>query len=290
MKTPNQIERSLKAAFDKYQHKTRTWQEHIDDLKPARDLYREVRASYGIKSPGKLLTQSISKLEKNETPTFGLAILPATFSGLGNVCAFSDSCAETCVAFSGNGSFSSTMRSRQAKTDLMVNHPYTFIVLLCEELTTIHEYTEGTALVRLNTYSDIRWERIFPDFMRELYSIGFYDYTKHPTASRPAESLPSNYLLTYSVSEKTTAQEITKAKAAGRNLAVVVAIRSGKTKDGWRPIPATWSNLPTIDGDLTDDRANDPSGVVVILRRKHTMKPWHPMIQQASKLNKETRK
>ena len=285
MKTPSQIERSLKAAFSKYENRTHA--ETLQDLQDAKDIFRQVRASHGIKSPGKLLTQSISKLEKNDTPTFGLAILPATFSGLGNVCAFSDSCAETCVAFSGNGSFSSTMRSRLAKTDLMINHPYAFIVLLCEELATIHEYTEGTALVRLNTYSDIRWERIFADFMRELYSIGFYDYTKHPTSSRPARSLPSNYLLTYSVSEKTTAQEITKAKAAGRNLAVVVAIRSGKTKEGWRPIPKTWSNIPTIDGDLTDDRANDPTGVVVILRRKHTMKPWHPMIQQASKLNTE---
>jgi hypothetical protein len=288
MKTPAQIEKSLKAAFLKYENKTH--KETIADLEQARNVYRWVRSTHGIKSPGKLLTQSISKLEKNDTPTYGLAFLPATYSELGNLCAFSDSCAQTCVAFSGNGSFSSTMRSRQAKTHFMIQHPYEFIMMLCAELATIHEYTEGTALVRLNTYSDIRWERIFPDFMRELYSIGFYDYTKHPTSSRPARSLPSNYLLTYSVSEKTTAKEIAKAKAAGRNLAVVVSIRSGKTKEGWRPIPKTWSNIPTIDGDLTDDRANDPTGVVVILRRKHTMKPWHPMIQQANKLNKEANK
>lgn len=288
MKTPIQIEKSLRAAFLKYEN--RTHNQTAQDLLDAKDIYRSRRNELGIKSPGKLLTQSISKLEKNETPTYGLALLPHTFSGVANVCAFSDSCAETCVAFSGNGSFSSTIRSRQAKTEFMIHNPYHFMVMLCDELATIHEYTESTALVRLNTYSDIRWERIFPDFMPQLYSIGFYDYTKHPISSRPAESLPGNYLLTYSVSEKTTAQEITKAKAAGRNLAVVVSIRSGKTKEGWRPIPSTWANMPTVDGDLTDDRANDPSGVVVILRRKHTMKPWHPMIQQASKLNKETKK
>ena len=286
MKTPQQIEAGLRAAFTSYEEKVQTTQEQHSELKKAKQIFQQVRNSHGIKSPGKLLTQSISKLEKNDIPTFGLAILPATFSGLGNVCAFSDSCAETCVAFSGNGSFSSTMRSRLAKCDLMINHPYAFIVLLCNELNTIHEYTEGTALVRLNTYSDIRWERIFPRFLRHCYSIEFYDYTKHPTSSRPANTLPENYRLTYSVSEKTTAKEIAKAKAARRNLAVVVAIRSGKTPTGWRPIPSTWGNMPTVDGDQTDDRANDPSSVVVILRRKHTMKPWHPMIQQASKLNK----
>jgi hypothetical protein len=288
MKTPAQIEKSLKAAFSKYENKTHA--ETIADLEQARTVYRWVRSTHGIKSPGKLLTQSISKLEKNETPTYGLAFLPATYSELGNLCAFSDSCAETCVAFSGNGSFSSTMRSRQAKTHFMINHPYEFIVMLCAELATLHEYTNGESLVRLNTYSDIRWERIFPDFMRALYSVQFYDYTKHTTRSRPAKTLPDNYRLTYSVSEKTTAQEIKNASAANRNLAVVVSIRSGKTNTGWRPIPKTWANMPTVDGDQTDDRANDPTGVVVILRRKHTMKPWHPMIQTASKLNKEATK
>lgn len=284
MKTPAQIERSLKAAYTKYENQTHA--ETLKDIEQANWVYRWVRSTHGIKSPGKLLTQSISKLEKNETPTYGLAFLPATFSELGNLCAFSDSCAETCVAFSGNGSFSSTMRSRQAKTHFMIQHPYEFMVLLCDELATIHEYTDGESLVRLNTYSDIRWERVFPDFMRAVYSVQFYDYTKHTTRSRPAKTLPDNYRLTYSVSEKTTAQEIQNAKTARRNLAVVVSIRSGKTKEGWRPIPSTWAKMPTIDGDLTDDRANDPAGVVVILRRKHTMKPWHPMIQQASKLNK----
>ena len=290
MKTPNQIEKSLRAAFLKYQDDVQTRQESMEDTERARVVYREVRASYGIKSPGKLLTQSISKLEKNSTPTYGLALLPATFSGIGNVCAFSDSCAETCVAFSGNGSFSTTMNSRLAKTDFMVNHPYEFLLLLMEELTIIHEYTDGESLVRLNTYSDIRYERVFPEFMRFTYSVEYYDYTKHTTRSRPASTLPSNYRLTYSVSEKTTAQEIENAKRERRNLAVVVSVRSGKTKEGWRPIPSTWRNMPTVDGDLTDDRTADPIGSVVILRRKHTMKPWHPMIQQASKLNKGSSK
>jgi hypothetical protein len=286
MKTPTQIEQKLRDAFRTYETNGHTQQEHLNDVAKAKQIYRLIRSQHGIKSPGKLLTQSISKLEKNDAPTYGLALLPATFSDLGNLCAFSDSCAETCVAFSGNGSFNSTMTSRLAKTELMIKFPYEFIVLLCDELTTIHEYSNRNALVRLNTYSDIRWERIFKRFMRHCYSINFYDYTKHPLRSRPSHTLPDNYKLTYSVSEKTTAQEIQKAHAAKRNLAVVVGVRSGNTSNGWRPIPSTWAGMPTVDGDLNDDRANDPPGSVVILRRKHTMKPWHPMIQQGNKLNK----
>jgi len=284
MKTPTQIERSLKAAFTKYENRTHA--ETLEDIEQAKWVYRWVRSTHGLKSPGKILTQRISKLNKNELPTSGLAFLPATYSELGNLCAFSDSCAATCVAFSGNGSFDSTMRARQAKTHLLINHPYEFIVLLCEELTKIHEYTDGESLVRLNAYSDIRYERIFPDFMRALYSIQFYDYTKHPTRSRPAKTLPHNYRLTYSVSERTTAKEIQNAKNEKRNLAVVVAVRSGKTKKGWRPIPAKWANMPTVDGDQTDDRANDPTSSVVIFRRKYTMRADHPMIKTAERLNR----
>jgi hypothetical protein len=282
MKTPNQIEKALK---DANRHLLKNWDTYITKLSHAKYIYSFVAGNHDIKTPGKLLSESISKLNKNSLPTFGLALLPATYSELGNVCAFSDSCADTCVAFSGNGSFSSTMRSRQAKTHLMINYPKAFLVILKYEIEQIaRKY--GTAQIRLNTYSDIRWEKIIPEVFTEYPELQFYDYTKHPTSSRPANTLPDNYRLTYSVSEKTTAKEIEKAKTANRNLAVVVSIRSGKTPTGWRAIPSTWANIPTVDGDQTDDRFSDPAGVVVILRRKHTMKPWHPMIQQASRLNR----
>jgi hypothetical protein len=281
MKTPSQIEKALKAAnlqLIKNNHNTN----NITELAHARYIYKFVAGNHNIQSPGKLLSESISKLNKNSLPTFGLALLPATYSELGNLCAFSDSCANTCVAFSGNGSFNSTMRSRQTKTHLLINYPESFLVILKYEIEQIaRKY--GTAQIRLNTYSDIRWENIMPEIFAQYPEIQFYDYTKHPVSSRPA--LPENYKLTYSVSEKTTAKEIEKAKTANRNLAVVVSVRSGKIKDKWRPIKATWAGIPTVDGDQTDDRYSDPSGVVVILRRKYTMKPSHPMIQKAERLD-----
>ena len=257
------------------------------NVRGAKLVFAQVRSDYGFKSAGTLLSTSISKLQKNKQATAGLSFPPALSSGLANLCAFSDSCAETCVAFSGNGGFTQTQQSRKAKLEFALKFPEAFAVLLTHEIAQMQKKYAGHKIaIRLNTYSDIRWERVAPQLFTQFPRVKFYDYTKHTMRSRPAETMPKNYSLTYSVSEKTTAHEIRVAKEAGRNLAVVVAIRSGKTPQGYRKIPKTWGGMPTTDGDIRDDRHNDKKGTVVILRRKHTMKPWHPMIQQAGRLNR----
>ena len=165
----------------------------------------------------------------------------------------------------------------------------------------VHElqkaYTNAQALerplaVRLNTYSDIRWERVMPWLFDSFRAVKFYDYTKHTTASRPEDTRPANYHLTYSVSERTTSNEIGKCADIGRPLAVVVGIRSGKQKgsDQMRPIPETWAGMPTVDGDISDARWTTPTGSVVILRRKHTLATNAPMITHAEKLEKGTQR
>lgn len=286
MKTPNQIENALKRAADEFignirdDYSRRT----VDN---ARATFQRLREEEGLKSRSRLLSGDISKLNKDETTILGLALLPAQHSNIANVCAFADSCADSCVAFSGNGSFPNVYRARLARTRLVVEHPYDFIVLLFTEL--MQATTEHKKLaVRLNTYSDIRWERVAPWLFEIFRGVQFYDYTKHPVSSRPESSRPFNYHLTYSVSERTRAREINNAADIGRPLAVVVAIRSGKTKSGeMRPIPETWAGMPTIDGDISDARWTTPTGSVVILRRKHTLDANAPMIQTAAKLEKK---
>jgi hypothetical protein len=277
--TPKQLETLLQKGFNNATH-------NAENQRDAKLLFAEVRATYGFKSKGTLLSTDISKLQKNKQATAGLSFPPHLSSGLANLCAFADSCAETCVAFSGNGGFTTTQNSRCAKLKFAILHPEAFAVLLMHELDRMEtKYAGHTIAVRLNVYSDLRWELIAPEIFTKFPKINFYDYTKHTVRSRPADTIPRNYSLTYSVSEKTTAEEITNAKTAGRNLAVVVAIRSGKTPTGYRPIPATFLGMKTTDGDIRDDRHNDKQRTVVVLRRKHTMKPWHPMIQNAEVLN-----
>lgn len=290
MKTPKQIETALqRAAIQLKKQLVTNRRINSDEVKEAKRIFQELREAQGFSTSAKLFSREISKLNKDEVTILGLPLLPATHSGIANLCAFADSCADNCVAFSGNGMFPSVYKSRMAKTDLLVNHPRAFMALMISEL--IDTYIEAQAMeqklaVRLNTYSDIRWEKVAPFLFDGFPAVQFYDYTKHPTRSRPEDTRPRNYHLTYSVSERTTAKELESAAFSKRPLAVVVSIRSGKVKDleGMRPLPRTWGGLKVVDGDESDARWTTPQGSVVLLRRKHTMSKTHAMITHAEKL------
>lgn len=256
--------------------------EVIIPITEAREIAERVYRSHGFKNAGSLLSiGAIDKLEKTRSHQLvALALLPANASGIVNTCAFAGECASGCVAFSGNGSFSNTVRSRLARTDLVVNHPRVFVTLLVHELTSAAEKF-GTLGIRLNAYSDLRYERMLPrDFFTTFSAHTFYDYTKHTTRSRPAHTLPDNYRLTYSYSERTTMREINANLDSGRNVAVVVATRSGKnpTTKQYRPIPATLLGHPVVDGDMSEDRFADAPNSFVVLRRKHTLRADSPFI------------
>lgn len=292
MKTPKQIENDLTNAASlvwEFLHDYGQWKKQTAH---AHKLFTELAKDHNLTKAPKLFSEEISKLQKDEKTTIGLPLLPATTSNVADLCAFSDSCAETCVAFSGNGSFSSVFNTRQLKTKLLANHPTEFLVLLIEELfKATNKHGAKNLAVRLNTYSDIRWERITPWMFEMFCSVQFYDYTKHTPTSRPAKTIPKNYHLTYSVSERTTLRTLQNCKDIGRPLAVVVEIRSGKLpgKSSMREIPGTWGGMQTIDGDSSDARYLAPPQSVTILRRKHTMKPTHPMIKAASNLEKKVK-
>jgi hypothetical protein len=87
-------------------------------------------------------------------------------------------------------------------------------------------------------------------------TVQFYDYTKHPKRNPP-----KNYDLTYSFSgitpEKITLKGVSQP---GARVAVVFHRRED--------IPATFRGWPVVDGDDTDVRHIEPSGVVVALYAK----------------------
>jgi hypothetical protein len=278
MKTPAQLEKILRDGFAGITEPPAEFR-----VKLARAEYMKIRARYGFASRGALFSEEISKLKKSEGKNLGLAFMPAEASGLANVCAFAGDCARDCVAYSGNGGFSSTQRVRLARLAFAVESPLFFAVLLWDELRMHSQDDTYPMNVRLNTYSDIRWEKVAPHLFAYFTRANFYDYTKHPARSR--RDVPANYSLTYSVSEKTTPSEFWRNLEIGRNVAAVVDIRSGETPNGWRPIPQTFAGVPTVDGDLRDDRHNDPRGVVVILRRKHTLKASSGLITKAAAIN-----
>jgi hypothetical protein len=250
-------------------------------VKDAATRYNVARVANGLNPTGTvdgfwLLTAPGNnvKLEKGKgLPNASLALAPHTLGGI-DVCPSAGSCAAVCVAFAGNGGFPAVTAARVGRKAFMVSDPEAFATLLVRDLDKLAAtYPDGFA-VRLNSFSDLRWERILGGWFWERYaSVHFYDYTKWTLRGRPVASMPANYVLTYSQSERTRKGESVRNLHAGRNVAVVVGIRGGKhrTTGEWRPIEPTFDGFPVIDGDEDDRRYADKPGHVVVLRRKGSL-------------------
>ena len=215
----------------------------------------------------------------------GLSLAPANFSGH-EVCAWRGACSEICsLWFSGRTVTASVRNAAIERAQLFFNDRPSFIRQLCAEIVLAGckaAEQEAQLLIRLNTASDIVWERIAPQVLEVVSSVGgiAYDYTK----ARPTQraTLPNGYHLSHSVHEKTTMADIRNAIDMGRNVVPVIAARyqaNGKAehhKFGMLPESIRFVSgsdefyLPCVDGDKIDARipAVDGQGVAVVLRGK----------------------
>lgn len=121
-----------------------------------------------------------------------------------------------------------------------------------------------TPLVRPNGTSDIPWENITIDgqtIFQLFADVQFYDYTKHPSRNLAGKTA-GNYDLTYSFSALTPKPISIKGltNPANKRTAVVFMKRAD--------IPAEFRSWPVVDGDDTDVRHIEPTGVVVALYAK----------------------
>jgi len=190
-----------------------------------------------------------------------LYLAPVTVAGLGNVCPFaSEGCKLGCLYSAGRGAFSNVQKARIRKTRLFFEAFDTFKEQLFQD---IQRFGEGCAkegnqaCVRLNGTSDIAWERL--GIPQSFPSLQFYDYTKSPLRALQFAkgALPSNYHLTFSRSE-TNQDSAIEILRAGGNAAFVF---SGG-------LPFIHAGFRVVDGDESDLRFRDPSGVVVGLKAK----------------------
>lgn len=229
------------------------------DVVEARKAWKEFREANGFAGNPWLLTDANMKFDKSVAhgvKTFGLSLAHHKTSGY-NVCRYATPvCSANCVADSGNGRYNKIKDARVLKTHFLAEHPRAFFTLLCHELDELNKKHPGTA-VRLNTFSDVPWER-WLEFSR-WPNLSLYDYTKWSASVRP--EVPG-YDLTRSAHERHTNTQIAAMLAAGERVAVCMNI---KKKD---PAPATYLGFPVVDGDKRDDRFNEPKGVAVMLRPK----------------------
>jgi len=208
-----------------------------------------------------------------------------------NMCPWaSDGCVNGCLITAGHGRFAPVQQARINRTVLFMSDREAYWEKLIRELMGLERQAHKRDMIpvaRLNGVSDVLWEKtpvIIGDdrannIMELFPNIQFMDYTKAPYHKRPAESLPSNYDLTFSRSESNDI-EVLENLINGRRVAVVF---DSKPTD---PIPEYYNaiipryhantsfknygldQVEVVSGDENDLRFLDPAGVVVHLYAK----------------------
>ena len=188
----------------------------------------------------------------------------------------SPECRELCLYGTGYGIFENVKHPRMDRTRYHHERPVEFKEQFLKEASNnarLASKASKTFAFRPNGFSDVLWENVCPELFD--LDIQVYDYTKYPYHERPIESLPSNYHLTYSRSEKTTSEMIHDNLVNGRNVAVVFrdilpdfyAFLSREYYNKYS-YDNVWNVYSVIDGDVSDLRFNDHSPVIVGLTAK----------------------
>lgn len=210
-----------------------------------------------------------TKGEKKGYLTGILYLAPSNESGI-NVCPFSSAaCRHDCLFTAGRGSFANVKAARIAKTQYFHRDRNAFLEQVGREILKLQAKAERQGMipaVRLNGTSDLEFHRM-GGLMEKHAGMQFYDYTPNHVrfVAYMEGKLPSNYHLTFSRKEDN--EPIARAIAwSGGNVAVVF-----RTKE----FPAEFWNRPVINGDESDLRFLDPSGVIVGLSAKGKAKKDH---------------
>lgn len=249
-------------------------------VKAARELWRELRSKVGYSTVTPLLTSGAAqqKLGKNKLPSYGLMLTPerglmlpaladirAAFNLTGgfNLCPrASKGCAAACLVFAGQSGMPQAQRAQAVRTAFILSNPLAAGLLIGNEIRLALKRSPQINL-RLNTTSDIRWELFAPEMVQALADAGvlMYDYT----AWSPADRKPSQaYSLTYSAKEPSHTSDDYLRGILEDGGTVAMPFTTGKGE----ALPATWQGFTVIDGDVSDERREDPAGVVVGLRAK----------------------
>jgi len=182
----------------------------------------------------------------------------------------SGGCRQGCLVGSGRNADPFAHTKKLALTDAFVREPHAFARILVERLRRWESSMKrrgAEPAVRLNVYSDIVWERLWPSLFEHFMPRGeerrlqFYDYTKVP--GRGPRPLP-NYDLTFSLSEKNLDLS-EQALRQGMRLAVVFI---GEVPEEGSRILWNGQDYPVVDGDKDDFRIIDPAPSIVALKYK----------------------
>ncbi len=172
-------------------------------------------------------------------------------------------CFSACLVSAGRGVFSNVKRARQAKTRLFTDNLNMFMNILMKDIERLARKAAKKGLIptiRLNGTSDIDYNNVKDSNGKTIFElfpeIQFYDYT--PNIKRVLANNSTNYHLTYSVKEdKLSEDNGLTALFMGYNAAMVFDV-----------LPDSYRGYRVINGDTSDLRFLDDSGVIVGLTAK----------------------
>ncbi len=201
-------------------------------------------------------------------------------------------CLRACLAEeTGRMSMPNVAPGRTRKALLWRLFPLHFIAGLQRDLAALVRRAARLGKVpafRPNGTTDIRWERFRGVLMDYFPEVWFYDYTKAPAKARKLASLPPNYRLSYSVSERPgSLAEARLYVAAGHGAAVVVA-GSDHTKRAARDVAGrmidagTFAGMPVSDGDAHDFRPADAGTLSVLYAKGRALSDTSGFVRRPS--------
>jgi hypothetical protein len=197
----------------------------------------------------------------------GLSLAPHTMAGGPTVCPYSTvECRAVCLGTeTGLNVLATALAAKVKRTKLWQQHPERFKTQLASEIQRARRSAHALGLklaVRLNVYSDVRWEHEFPELFEAFHDVQFYDYTKWPGRLER----PENYHLTYSYTG-TNASKLTASEylRVGINSAVIFP---GELPAWFEPPWPATGFLQVVNGDANDFRPADPTPAVVGLKFK----------------------
>lgn len=206
--------------------------------------------------------------------TGGMSLSPKRAGGLEDICTSSSpACVAGCLNETGLGTiFESIQIARKAKTVVWLLARQAAKELIIKDVARLQRKADkqGKKLaVRLNMFSDIIFEREFPEVFTTFPNVQFYDYTKHAERFYSSHKLPENYHLTFSMSEKNHRKAMGILKR-GFNVAIVFH-NEGKfsgSRASNQVLPKQYKGFRVYDGDKSDMRFDDDKNVVVGLKLK----------------------
>ena len=214
----------------------------------------------------------------------GVTLAPSKRSGVVNVCPHATAaCILVCVLWFAGRTVTKTVREAATKrTRLWFYDPARFYARLHRELSQLAKRAARKsvrAFCRLNVASDIDHPH---DIATAHPDITMYDYTKSVEKAEQygRGELPTNYHVSYSVSERSTFADVRRLHTLGVNLVVVFDSHYFGPLHRYGAVPervvfrdrttGEEFSTDTVDGDIHDLRTPefDGRGVVVALRAK----------------------